>query len=95
MTDIDEFDLSIRQILLEGLSPSRNEEDVVPPQYYQQRHLRRAKILMKLVVECDVALLIHEEIELDVLVPRPLHERIFEGVRLWSDGVGSAVPFTY
>src|SRR5262245_1148085 len=82
---IEEADDHTRNIALERLGARRQEERVVPAPHRQERRPVRAEVLVELRVQCDVAGVIEEQVELDLVVAGTSEQRRVERVALGRD----------
>src|SRR5690348_1355072 len=68
VSGLEEMDLGVGQVALEGAGSVRAEDFVVGPPNGQQRHLAVAEVLLQLGVEGDVGRIVPEQCELDGVV---------------------------
>ena len=87
MPAIPQLNLRLWQVTLERLGARRDETHIVLAPYRQQRHLRLPEILLPHRVQLHVALVVVEEVEEDLILPRSLHERPVQPVARRIDGV--------
>src|SRR5271156_845368 len=64
---IEEANDRVRNVALESFGPRRQEERIISAPHRQKRWPMHAKITLKLRIECDVALIVAEQIELDLI----------------------------
>src|SRR6185437_15425841 len=67
MTAIEEPDDRLRNVALERLGPRRQEERIVLAPHGKQRRLVGAEIAVKTRIERDIALVVAQQIELDLV----------------------------
>src|SRR5580704_13496665 len=80
MPCVEHLHLCAGNVLAKRFRPSGNEERIVLAPNREQRRFRLAKIFLKCRVELDVGRVVQKQIELNVFVSRPLHERHIERV---------------
>src|SRR5215469_10459043 len=85
MAGVEEADFGVGVIAPESFSAGREEERVVLAPDREQGRLLRAEVFLEFRVEGNVAGVIEEEIELDLVVAGTGEERGVEGVGLGSD----------
>ena len=64
---VEEPDLRVRDVALEGLGAGRQEERVVPAPEREQRRPAAAEIFLEFRLERDIAGIVEEEIKLDLV----------------------------
>src|SRR5215469_5878063 len=67
VTGIDEADVGVGDVALEGLGPGRQEKRVVPAPHREQRRPAGAEVLLECRVERDIARVVEEQVELDFI----------------------------
>src|SRR5262245_8175605 len=82
---VEEADDRTRNVALERLGARRQEERVVPAPHRQQRRPVRAEIFVELRVQRDIAGVVEEEVELDLVVAGTSEQRRVERVALRRD----------
>ena len=70
MAGVIEMDFCIRDVALERFRPRRQEERVVLAPDCEQRRALCAEILLELGIEGDVARVVQEQVELNIVIPR-------------------------
>jgi len=85
MAGVEEMHFGVRIVALERLGAGRQKERIVLAPHREQRRLTLGKISLELGIEGDVAGIVEEEIELDLIVARAGKQRAVERVRLWRD----------
>ena len=78
VTRVEKAHNSARIVALERLGARRNKERVILASYGQQRRLVRAEVLLKRRIERDVAFVITEQVELDVISARAGKVKVVE-----------------
>ena len=78
MPGVEEAHDRVRNVALERLGPLRQEERVVLAPYRQEGRLVGAEILLEGRVECDVALVVPEQVELQVARAGPAQVVVVE-----------------
>ena len=93
MPGIEETHDRVRDVAFERLGPWRQEERVVLAPHRQQRRLVSAEILLERRVERDIALVVAEQVELQLGRAGPAQVEVIErvAVRRNSRRVGDAV----
>src|SRR5262249_33540085 len=71
MTRVKQMHLGIRNVLLERLGASGQEKRIVLAPYGQQRRPLRPQVLLEFGIERDIALVVAEQIELDLVIAGP------------------------
>ena len=85
MAGVEEMHLGVRIVALEGLGARRQEERIVLAPHGEQRRLVLGKIGLELGIEGDVAGIVEEEIELDLIVAGAGEQRAVQRVGLRRD----------
>src|SRR2546426_300537 len=85
MAGVEEPYLSVVVVALERLGARRQEEGVVLAPYRQQRRPVRAEVFLERRVQRDIAGVIEEQVELDLVVAGPREQRRVERVALGRD----------
>ena len=67
MTGVEKADLRLGNVAPEPLGAWRKEERIVLAPHRQKRRLVRAEVVLERGVQCDVALVVAEEVELDFI----------------------------
>src|SRR5262245_32163288 len=75
MTGIEELNLSIRIIASERLRPGRQEERIILAPDSQERQPLFAEERLKFGIQGDIAGVIEEQVELDIIVTGPGEQR--------------------
>ena len=70
MAAIDKADLGVRDVPSEGFGTRRNEERIVLAPDTQQRRPFLSQIGLNVTVECDVRLVVPEQVQLDLVITR-------------------------
>src|SRR5260370_40088259 len=78
-----EADLSVRNVALKSLGARRKEEGIILAPHCQQRRPLLAEILLESGVKRDVARVVEEEIELNLVIVRTSEQRGVERVGFW------------
>src|SRR5436190_13215624 len=93
MPRIEEADDRVRDIAFEGLGACRKEKRVVLPPYRQKGRPMGAEIPLEGRIQCDVALVVAEQVELHLIGARPGEVEIVERVpvRRYYGWIGNAV----
>ena len=68
MPGFEEVDLGVWIIPLEGLRPGRQEERIVLAPYRKDRRTPGAEVVLEFGIERDVALIIAEQVELNLVI---------------------------
>src|SRR5262249_38959904 len=82
MASVVEMHLCARDVALERLRAGRQKEGIVLTPHSQQRWPLCAEVLLKLGIQRHIARVVQEEVELDLIIPRPSQQRGVELVRL-------------
>src|SRR5215467_13337446 len=85
VTRVEKTHDSTRNIALERLGAGREEERVVLAPYRQQRRPVRAEVFLERRVQRDIAGVIEEQVELDLVVAGPSEQRRVERIALGRD----------
>src|SRR5262245_18915135 len=90
---IEEAHDRTRKIALERLGAGRQKEWIVLAPHRQQRRPVGAEVVVKLRIQRDIAGVVEEQVELDLVVARPSEQRRIERIALGRDQrlVGHAV----
>ena len=93
VTRVEEFDGRVRVIAFEGIGAGRQEEGVVLAPDRQKTRFMRAEVFLEFRIERDVALVVAEEIELDLVSAGSGQIEIVERIAVRGDGahIGYAV----
>src|ERR1700690_3824858 len=67
MAGVEEANHRTGNVPLEGLGTGRQKERIVLAPYRQQRRPVSAEVILESRIECDVALVVAEQIELDLV----------------------------
>ena len=67
VTGVDETNVGVGDVALEGFGPGRQEERIVPAPYREQRRPAGAEVLLERRVESHVARVVEEQVELDLV----------------------------
>ena len=68
MSGVEELDLHVRIVTLEGVGPGREKEGIGFPPDRERRRPVSAKILLELGLHLDVAGIVEKQIQLNVLI---------------------------
>jgi len=79
VSGIKELNFAIRVVTPEGLCAWRQKERIVTPDR-EQRRLLRSEILLELRVQGDIACVVQEKVELNLVIPGPSPQGRIEGV---------------
>lgn len=98
---VEQVDLQILDVLLKRLGAGLREDRIVLAPHGQHGRLSPAEVRVELRVQRKIALVVLEQVQLDVLVARSIHQQLVEVVCLRRDrreaiGVGDAglvLPF--
>src|SRR5262245_28168142 len=82
---VEEVDDRTRNIALERLGARRQEERIVLAPHREQRRPVRAEVLVELRVQSDIARVVEEQVELDLVVAGTSEQRRVERVALRRD----------
>src|SRR6476660_7975826 len=85
MAGVEKMHFGVRIVALERLGARRQKERIVLAPYREQRRLALGKVSLELGIQGDVAGIVEEEIELDLVVAGAGKQRAVERVRLWRD----------
>src|SRR5262249_42876899 len=93
VSGVEEADDRIRNIALECLSTRGQEERIVLAPHSEELRLMVAEILLESRIERNVALVVSEQVELQIVRTRPGQIKIVERVAVWRNGggIGDAV----
>src|SRR5262249_13482363 len=93
MPGVEKMDDSLRDVAPKRIGPLRQEERIVLPPQSEEGRLVRAEILLEGRVERDVALVVAEEVELQLGRARPAQVEVIEreSVRRDQRGVQNAM----
>src|SRR5581483_9015936 len=83
MAGVEEMDLGIGNIALEGVRARWKKERIVLAPDGEERWTPRAEILLEFRIEGDIALVVTDEIELDLVIPGPCQQ-----CRIQGPGIG-------
>src|SRR5260370_40182089 len=70
MPRVEEPDFGVAVVALESLRTGRQEERVVPAPHGEQRRLAGTEVLLEFRIQRDVAGVVEEQVELDLVVAR-------------------------
>jgi hypothetical protein len=79
MAGIEQTDFGLRVVALERFRAGRQKERIVLAPHGKKRRARVAKVLLELGVERDIALIVAEQVELDLVVAGPGKKRGVKG----------------
>src|SRR5262245_43997597 len=82
---VEEADDRTRNIALERLGASGQEERVVLAPHRKQRRSVGAEVVLELRVQRDIAGVVEEQVELDLVVAGPSEQRRVERIALGRD----------
>src|SRR5262245_4984707 len=82
MAGVVEMNLRLRLISLERLEARRQEEGIVLPPNGQQRRTSLAEIGLELRIERYIVRVVEEQVELNLVIPGPGHQRGVKRVAL-------------
>ena len=82
MAGVEVMHFGVRIVALERLGARRQKERIVLAPHREQRRLALGKISLELGIEGDVAGIVEEEVELDLVVARAGKQRAVERVGL-------------
>lgn len=90
---VDEVDLGVGVVATKGFGAGGQEERIIAPPHGERRRAMGAEIGLECRIQRDVAALVEEQIQLDLVIAGPVEQRLIEGVGLRRDdrGVGDAV----
>src|SRR5262245_24112678 len=93
VSGVENMNLGLGEITLEGPSTVRAKDSVVATPYSQQGHLASPEVLVHPRVQLDVAGIAPEELQLDLVIAGPVEQRLIvgPGVRTDQARVGHAV----
>ena len=67
VTGVEEMDFGIGNIAPEGLSTTRQEKRIIPSPHRQEPRLLRPEVILERWIERDVALVVVEQVQLDLV----------------------------
>ncbi len=79
MAGVEQMDFGVRVVVFEGLSAGRQEERIVLAPYREERGPPGPDVLLKFGIERDIALVVAEQIELDLVISGSGEERRVDG----------------
>src|SRR5262245_24787678 len=82
---LEEADHGTWNVALERLGARRQEKRIVLAPHREERRPSRAEVFLELRVQRDIAGVVEEEVELDLVVAGPSEQRRVEGVALGRD----------
>src|SRR6266446_5866811 len=95
MADVEEPYLSVAVVALERLRARRQEERVVLAPHRKQRGPVRAEVVLELRVQRDIAGVVAEQVQLDLVVAGPREQRRVERIASGATNDSSCTPCTY
>ena len=90
---IQQIHFCLLRVSLVRLRTGWDEDDVPFAPHRQDRHLAFTNILLELWIERHVGLVVHQQLELDVLVSRAVHEHLIEIVSCGIDNIEVRLAF--
>ena len=85
VSGIVEVNLGVRIVTPESLCTRRQKEWIVLAPDRKQRRLLRSEILLELRVKRDIACVVQEKVELNLVIPGPSQQRRIESVGFRRD----------
>src|SRR5260370_33856911 len=79
MAGVEQVDFGLRVVAFEGLGACGQEERIGPAPYREKRRPPGANVFLEFGIERDIALVVAEQIELDLVVAGSGEERSVEG----------------
>ena len=79
MTGIEQTDFGVGVVAFESLRASRQKEGIVLAPHRKKRRPLCTKVLLEFGVERNVALVVAEQVELDLIIAGPGKQRRVEG----------------
>ena len=85
VTGVDETNVGVGDVALEGFGPGRQEERIVPALHREQSRPARAEVLLERRVERHVARVVEEQVELDLVGAAACEIVVVEPVAVRTD----------
>src|SRR5262245_36471125 len=92
MAGVNEADDRVRDVTLERLGSSRQEERIIPAPHREQARPVVPEVLLEDRVERDVALVVTEQVELQLGHAGASQVEVVERVSVWRDRRGIGYP---
>ncbi len=87
VSGIEKLNDSIRIVPPEGLRTCRDEIWIMLPPYREERRLRSSEVLLESWVEPEVIGIVEKQVQLDVRVTGPRHQRGIERIAFGRDQI--------
>jgi hypothetical protein len=95
VSSVKEMDLGVRIVAFESFGAGNQEKRIVLSPNGEQRWLSRSEIILELRVKCDVARIVQEKVELDLVIAWSRQQGRIKRIGFGATWFSSRTPYTY